>query len=425
MRKGFNTLNEEINRMKSLFTEERMFGNLVEQEKVLTEGNVLKMGSKGKEVEALQNLLSITPVDGDFGKITKSKVEEFQKNNGLSVDGVVGEKTLNVIVKKFAEAGNITNNQNESIIREQSLKFDKNNLNNLKILTKGITLDTKLPNPFQGNPFKGRTLEDIINDKMNQDLQKMRNNKGSDDGGGTDNKGSDDGGGTDNKGSEAGGDDKKGTYDDQNKGSEEEGEAKAGTKRKGTEFYQKGKSKNTVKAVLASVKTTKGEINDNVKACKNGMKQLYKQIVKIGDANLELTENELEGLDWCMSTFKNRFEKLGFGIGREEAEEIYDTLNREIPELKDTVEGEKYDVKDDSDLVVAKLKRLGPGKYSFNGRKGYIIATKDRKDGRMKISGDFQKYLLRTLKKDSNNWKIVTISKKTGKNNGQFLVRKK
>jgi hypothetical protein len=260
---------------------------------------------------------------------------------------------------------------------------------------------------------------------MNQDLQKMRNNKGSDDGGGTDNKGSDDGGGTDNKGSEAGGDDKKGTYDDQNKGSEEEGEAKAGTKRKGTEFYQKGKSKNTVKAVLASVKTTKGEINDNVKACKNGMKQLYKQIVKIGDANLELTENELEGLDWCMSTFKNRFEKLGFGIGREEAEEIYDTLNREIPELKDTVEGEKYDVKDDSDLVVAKLKRLGPGKYSFNGRKGYIIATKDRKDGRMKISGDFQKYLLRTLKKDSNNWKIVTISKKTGKNNGQFLVRKK
>jgi peptidoglycan hydrolase-like protein with peptidoglycan-binding domain len=137
MRKGFNTLNEEINRMKSLFTEERMFGNLVEQEKVLTEGNVLKMGSKGKEVEALQNLLSITPVDGDFGKITKSKVEEFQKNNGLSVDGVVGEKTLNVIVKKFAEAGNITNNQNESIIREQSLKFDKNNLNNLKILTKG------------------------------------------------------------------------------------------------------------------------------------------------------------------------------------------------------------------------------------------------------------------------------------------------
>ena len=27
-----NTLNEELNRMKSLFTEERLYGNLVEQE---------------------------------------------------------------------------------------------------------------------------------------------------------------------------------------------------------------------------------------------------------------------------------------------------------------------------------------------------------------------------------------------------------
>ena len=32
MRKGFNTLSEQMGRMKSLFTEERLFGNLVEQE---------------------------------------------------------------------------------------------------------------------------------------------------------------------------------------------------------------------------------------------------------------------------------------------------------------------------------------------------------------------------------------------------------
>jgi hypothetical protein len=31
MRKGFNTLSEQMGRMKSLFTEERLFGNLVEQ----------------------------------------------------------------------------------------------------------------------------------------------------------------------------------------------------------------------------------------------------------------------------------------------------------------------------------------------------------------------------------------------------------
>jgi len=422
MKKRFGTLNEEINRMKSLFTEERMFGNLVENEEVLTEGNILKMGSKGKEVEALQNLLSITPVDGDFGKITKSKVEEFQKNNGLKTDGVVGKNTLAAIVKKFA-------NKNESTYLKEGTGDDLNLLSNFVF---GQEVVDNQGNPLPDSDFV-KSLDIFKGDTPKSTEKQPEQIKVSDEGEPVKNKtekikldkGSEEGG-DDNKGSEEGGDDKKGTYDDQNKGSEEEeGEAKAGTKRKGTEFYQKGKSKNTVKTVLAGVKATKGEINDNVKACKNGMKQLYKQIVKIGDANLELTENELEGLDWCMSTFKNRFEKLGFGIGREEAEEIYDTLNREIPELKDTVEGEKYDVKDDSDLVVAKLKRLGPGKYSFNGRKGYIIATKDRKDGRMKISGDFQKYLLRTLKKDPNKWKIVTISKKTGKNNGQFLVREK
>jgi hypothetical protein len=37
MRKRLNTINEELNRMKSLFTEERMFGNLVEQEEKETE----------------------------------------------------------------------------------------------------------------------------------------------------------------------------------------------------------------------------------------------------------------------------------------------------------------------------------------------------------------------------------------------------
>lgn len=41
MRKKYSTLTEEINRMKSLFTEERLYGNIVEKQ-LLTEGNVFK-----------------------------------------------------------------------------------------------------------------------------------------------------------------------------------------------------------------------------------------------------------------------------------------------------------------------------------------------------------------------------------------------
>ena len=58
---------------------------------------VLKIGSNGFDVRKLQSkLLSIgysTNVDGIFGNNTSKIVKEFQKDAGISNDGVVGEKT--------------------------------------------------------------------------------------------------------------------------------------------------------------------------------------------------------------------------------------------------------------------------------------------------------------------------------------------
>ena len=53
----------------------------------------LRKGSTGDEVMKLQQLLGIT-ADGIFGKNTERAVMDFQKRNGLSVDGKAGEKTL-------------------------------------------------------------------------------------------------------------------------------------------------------------------------------------------------------------------------------------------------------------------------------------------------------------------------------------------
>ena len=53
---------------------------------------VLRIGDKGNDVRLVQQALGIK-VDGDFGRATKTAVEEFQKNNGLTVDGVVGSIT--------------------------------------------------------------------------------------------------------------------------------------------------------------------------------------------------------------------------------------------------------------------------------------------------------------------------------------------
>ena len=61
----------------------------------------LKKGSEGEAVEALQRILSTygyslgskNPFDGKFGAKTEAAVREFQADQGLTVDGIVGAKT--------------------------------------------------------------------------------------------------------------------------------------------------------------------------------------------------------------------------------------------------------------------------------------------------------------------------------------------
>lgn len=61
---------------------------------------VLKSGSKGGKVKALQAMLKgngyglgIWGVDGDFGAATVQAVKKYQKKNGLTADGIVGKAT--------------------------------------------------------------------------------------------------------------------------------------------------------------------------------------------------------------------------------------------------------------------------------------------------------------------------------------------
>lgn len=60
----------------------------------------LRKGDEGEDVKALQaNLIKLGincgkyGADGDFGSATEAAVEEFQKRNGLTVDGVYGPKS--------------------------------------------------------------------------------------------------------------------------------------------------------------------------------------------------------------------------------------------------------------------------------------------------------------------------------------------
>ena len=62
-----------------------------------------KSGCKGKIVYLIQGCLIVNgqsiDMDGSFGPLTQTAVKAFQKQNGLSVDGIVGRKTMGQLVK--------------------------------------------------------------------------------------------------------------------------------------------------------------------------------------------------------------------------------------------------------------------------------------------------------------------------------------
>ena len=67
---------------------------------------ILRRGSQGKDVKYLQELLnavnlSSLKVDGIFGMRTEAAVKEFQKKNGLVVDGIVGPQTWSTLQYQF------------------------------------------------------------------------------------------------------------------------------------------------------------------------------------------------------------------------------------------------------------------------------------------------------------------------------------
>lgn len=68
--------------------------------KVNVQLDVLKEGSKGEQVKALQRMLyamgynlGSAGVDGDFGAKTDAAVRSYQKKKSLEVDGIVGQNT--------------------------------------------------------------------------------------------------------------------------------------------------------------------------------------------------------------------------------------------------------------------------------------------------------------------------------------------
>ncbi len=69
-------------------------------------------GSSGNDVKKLQESLNANgyslDVDGQFGSKTQAAVKDYQRKNGLSVDGIVGEKTWGALTSKKSNSSSVS-----------------------------------------------------------------------------------------------------------------------------------------------------------------------------------------------------------------------------------------------------------------------------------------------------------------------------
>lgn len=65
---------------------------------------ILHRGMRGNDVKELQTKLQslgyeVGPIDGIFGPLTEKAVKQFQKDNRIKVDGIVGPQTYDMLAK--------------------------------------------------------------------------------------------------------------------------------------------------------------------------------------------------------------------------------------------------------------------------------------------------------------------------------------
>lgn len=107
----------------------------------------LKLGMKGQAVKELQEALSLREyslgkIDGDFGQKTKTAVLAFQKDAGLTQDGVVGPKTKEAL--ENIEVFSFKSDKTKQISSNFKVKEFKCNDGSDKIIVDTKFVETKL-----------------------------------------------------------------------------------------------------------------------------------------------------------------------------------------------------------------------------------------------------------------------------------------
>jgi 3D (Asp-Asp-Asp) domain-containing protein len=149
---------------------------------VLAAGFLVKQGMQGDNVRQVQQLLtdqgySLGSIDGVCGQATVKAIKKFQADNGLIVDGIVGEDTYQHLAHERQETSRGGMSRSMYMDASAYSAFDPGNGNRTatgRLLKKGIVavdpdvipLGTKLYIPGYGDALAGDVGSSIRGNKI-------------------------------------------------------------------------------------------------------------------------------------------------------------------------------------------------------------------------------------------------------------------
>ena len=355
--------NETIERIKSLFTEERMFGNLITEAvngdplekyvEILTSNNFKKSGPeygnytyfrefKPYNIVKIKNELEVLGKTEDF--------KDFDFNRG----------SLNFYIKIKDENGLVTNWNSSLSIGPEGKKLSINTGD-------GYVLSSDQVGKIDAESFKTQLGVALKSDWL---------------------------------------------------------KSKSGTN---PEFSTKKDAGDVKQQRKDDVNATRKEINMSKDECRDHMKDMYKQ-VRQGKTKEEFQKEEISGVEWCMSNFRNVFQKEGLFRKGDEIRIMYKTLGLDPTKLMqqksgndseeisdDTfddkidaggVEGERYVVKNQNGTKLAIIRKVGANKFNFRSKMNVPLVDKNDK-GNIKFRKEYLSYIYKELNIDSNKQRIV------------------
>ncbi|HHY22705.1 MAG TPA: LysM peptidoglycan-binding domain-containing protein, partial [Clostridiaceae bacterium] len=109
---------------------------------------LLSLGSRGPNVKLVQSLLNrigynAGPVDGIFGVLTQQAVIQFQRNNALKADGIVGPRTWAVFDRLLTGYDTYTIRPGDSLYKIARMYYTT--VNAILIANPGINPNMLLP----------------------------------------------------------------------------------------------------------------------------------------------------------------------------------------------------------------------------------------------------------------------------------------